>query len=308
MFERILLPIADDQDFQRQLRYGEEMAASTGAELCVVHVATSSRRRHRFGWSGRRKRHVVTRTLPVHRVLSGRVAETIVGHAQSIDADVILMPTRGRGFVGQMLFGSTTRDVLRIANRPLWVAKPSSVMSGQPVRCKRIVSAVALGAEGGPVLRYAARLADAPGGELLIVHAIPEISEAMLMVDGFDDSREVELSPEAARRRICSMAASLNVPYRVKTIIGDVAEVVRRLARQWRADVVVAGRGRRTDHWQSGANIGDIIARSPCPVIAVSGEARAIRRPAGPVRRLVTIPAPRPSSASVRGVPRLIPV
>jgi nucleotide-binding universal stress UspA family protein len=147
-------------------------------------------------------------------------------------------------------------------------------------------------------------LADACGGELLIVHAIPEISEAMLMVYGRDDSGQVELLPEAARRRICSMAATLNISYRVKAKIGDVADIVRRFAKQWRADVVVAGRGRRTDRWQLGANI----ARSPCPVIAVSGAARAIRRHAGSVRRLVTLPAPRPNGALVHCLPRLIPV
>jgi nucleotide-binding universal stress UspA family protein len=151
-------------------------------------------------------------------------------------------------------------------------------------------------------------LADACGGELLIVHAIPEISEAMLMVYGLDDTGEIELLPEAARRRIVSMAASLNVPYRVEAKTGDVAAIVRRFAKQWRADVVVAGRGRRTDRWQLGANIGDIIARSPCPVISVSGAARAFRRPAGSPGRRRALVTSRPNGAFVPGVPRLMPV
>lgn len=248
-----------------------------GAELRLLHVATTSRRRRRFGWSGKRGRQAASHIPPAPTVLSGRIAETIVRHAHSVDADLILLPTRGRGLFGQLLFGSTTLDVLRIADRPLWVAKPRSVRSEQPVRCKRILCAVALGAEGEPVLRYAAQLAEACGGELVIVHAIPEISEAMLTVYGRDDSGEIELLPEAARRRIRSMAASLDVSWRVEAKTGDVAALVRRFAKQWRADVVVTGRGRRTDRWQLGANIGDIIARSPCPVITVSGARRASR-------------------------------
>jgi nucleotide-binding universal stress UspA family protein len=226
-----------------------------------------------------------------HTAPGGKLGETIAGFAHSIGADLIMMPTRGRGLFGQVLFGSTTMDVLRIANRPVWVAKPKSVLSEQPVSCKRILCGVALGAEGESVLQYAARLARSYGGELLIVHAIPEISEAMLPVYGADDSGEIELLPEAARRRLCSMAACIDVPYRVEAKIGDVAAILRKLAKQWRADVMVVGRGRRTDRWQLGSNIGDIIVRSPCPVIAVSRAARAILPPEGWGDRLATVPA-----------------
>jgi nucleotide-binding universal stress UspA family protein len=188
------------------------------------------------------------------------------------------------------------------------VAKPKSVLLHQPARCVRILCGVALGAEGESVLRYAAGLAKACAGELLIVHAVPEISEAMLMVYGLDDSGEIELLPQAARRRICSMAASLDVPYRVEAKIGDVAGIVRRFAKQWHADLVVVGRGRTTDRWQFGANVGDIIARSPCPVITVSGGASVIRRPAKKAGRLTTFPEALRGGACISDVPREIAV
>jgi nucleotide-binding universal stress UspA family protein len=244
--------------------------------------------------------------LPAHTVLGGRRDETIASYAHSIDADLILMPTRGRGLFGQILFGSTTMDVLRTTTRPLWIAKPKSVLLEQPARCKRILCGVPVGAEGESVLRYAARFAKAYGGELLIVHAIPEISEAMLMVYGLDDSGEIELLPKAARRRICSMAASLDVPYRVEARIGDVAAILTKFAKQWQADVLVVGRGRRTDRWQFGANIGDIIVRSPCPVITVSRAPSLIRPPRGRGGRLAALPVVPRSGSFVGGVPREI--
>jgi nucleotide-binding universal stress UspA family protein len=308
MIHKILLPLDAAPDSQQQIRYAGKIAASMNAELYLLHVATPSRHGHRSSGLAKRATDTADRMLPAHTILCGRLDETIAGYAQSIDADLILMPTRGRGLFGQILSGSTTMDVLRIADRPLWVAKPKSVQLEQPARCERILCGVALEPEGEAVLRYAARLAKACGGELLIVHAIPEISEAMLMVYGLDESGEIELLPQAAHRRIHSLAASLDVPFRVETKIGEVAAILRKFAKQWRADVVIVGRGRRTDRWQLGANIGDVIVRSPCPVITLPPSARFIR----PARRrrgwLATLPGAPRDCDFVHSPPREITV
>jgi nucleotide-binding universal stress UspA family protein len=284
------LPFDVARDSQQQIRYGRTVAASMSAELSLLHVAGSNWRGHRASLSPKWHPDLDTRTFSSHTVLRGNPAETIASYADFIDADLILMPTRGRGIVGQILFGSTTMDVLRIANRPLWVAKPQSVTTERPVRCKRILCGVELGPQGESVLRYAARLAKACGGELLIVHAVPEISEAMLMVYGLDDSGEIELLPEAAHRKVSSMAANIDVSYQVEAKIGDVAAILRKLAKRWQADVVIVGRGRRTNQWQLGANIGDIIVRSPCPVITHPGRAKSIRPNGHRMTRWAEIP------------------
>jgi hypothetical protein len=99
------------------------------------------------------------------------------------------------------------------------------------------------------------------------------------------------------------MAESLDVPYRVETETGDVAATLRKFAKQWRADVVVVGRGRRTNRWQFGANIGDIIERSPCPVITVSGGARLIRPHGRRDRDLAKVSAVPRDAAFIDGVP-----
>lgn len=301
MIRKVLLPFDGNRDSHRQIRYGREIAASMGAELCLLHVAGSSGNSRRTRRSPKWDPDVDARTFPSHAVLHGKPAEKIASYADFVDADLILMPTRGRGILGQILFGSTTLDVLRIANRPLWVAKPQSVTTERPVRAKRILCGVELGPRGESVLRYAARLAKACGAELLIVHAVPEISEAMLMVYGLDDSGEIELLPKAAHRKVSSMAAGIDVPYQVEARIGDVAAILRKFAKRWRADVVVVGRGRRTDRWQLGANIGDIIMRSPCPVITHAARARSIRPAGYRTTRGATLAAV-PRRASLAGV------
>jgi nucleotide-binding universal stress UspA family protein len=272
MIHRILLPLDIAQDCRQQMRYGSEVAAAMNADLCLLHVAGSGRRGYPWKWPAAWDDE--TGVLPAHRaVLSGRPAEKIAGYADSVDADLIVMPTRGHGLLGQLLLGSTTMDVLRMTSRPLWVAKPPSVRMARPIRSGRILCGVGLEAEGQSVLHYAARCAAAWNGELLIVHAVPEISEAMLMLYGVDDSAKIELLPRAAEQAISSMAASIDVPWQVKTQVGDVAETLRKFARRWRADVIMVGRGRRTGQWQLGANIGNIMMRAPCPVMIYPGRA-----------------------------------
>lgn len=62
-------------------------------------------------------------SVQVHKV-EGGVADAIVAHAQKIDADLIVMPTRGHDGFLDALRGSTTEQVLRQAGRAL-LAAPS---------------------------------------------------------------------------------------------------------------------------------------------------------------------------------------
>ena len=63
------------------------------------------------------------------------------------------------------------------------------------------------------------------------------------------------------------MAAHIQVPFQLEVSIDDPAQYLRRAAKKHRADLVIIGRGRNTNPWSIGANIGEIIARSNTPVI-----------------------------------------
>lgn len=276
MTRRILLPLDLARDCQQQIRYGIEVASTMRAELFLLHVTRPDRCGRRPEWPAKWESRTGDQAVPAPMtVLSGNPAEKIAQYANTIDADFILMPTRGRGFLGQILFGSATTDLLRIVNRPLWIAKPASVAAAEPVRAKRILCCVEFGSQGEAVLRYAADLAAVSDGEVLVVHAVPEISEATMMTI-LDDCGEVELRADRAEERLAAMTATIDVPYQVEVKTGDVAAIMRRLAKRWRADVVVAGRGRRTNLRQLGPNISDIIVRAPCPVIAYPGRRRRL--------------------------------
>ena len=174
--------------------------------------------------------------------------------------------------LGQLLFGSTTLDVLKRTRRPVWMVKKNSLPSEPEAPCRRVLCGVSLGARGRMVIRHAADLAAEWDAELLLVYVTPEISEAMLALYGVDESGEIELVPGAARKRIARMAADLDVQCEIDVLTGDPAKCLRDAAKQHRADMVVIGRS-------AGATAGNIVARSACPVITFAEPLRRAETP-----------------------------
>jgi nucleotide-binding universal stress UspA family protein len=55
--------------------------------------------------------------------LKGRPADEIVAYADSIDADLIVVGSRGHGTLTNALIGSVSRDVLRESRRPVLIVR-----------------------------------------------------------------------------------------------------------------------------------------------------------------------------------------
>ena len=58
-------------------------------------------------------------TLPLTKVLVGRPAEEITNYAQEIDAQMIVIATRGQSGLAHMMLGSTAEGVVRSAKCPV---------------------------------------------------------------------------------------------------------------------------------------------------------------------------------------------
>jgi nucleotide-binding universal stress UspA family protein len=57
------------------------------------------------------------------RLLRGEPADEIVAYADAVDADLIVVGSRGHGAVTSALLGSVSREILREARRPVLVVR-----------------------------------------------------------------------------------------------------------------------------------------------------------------------------------------
>jgi nucleotide-binding universal stress UspA family protein len=202
---------------------------------------------------------------------AGDPAQEIVRYADEIAADLIVMPDRRYGVVRQLLFGSTTMDVIRRTRRPVWVASRRSLKRPVPFSCRRIVCGIDIDAEALTVLKCASDLAATWNAHVMVVHASPEVSDATSICYGLGETGSTALPPQIALRRLLKRAIPTNVSFALEVSTGDAAEVLRKAARYYSADLVVIGRGIHTSAWQFGANIGNIISRVQCPVLTCDG-------------------------------------
>jgi nucleotide-binding universal stress UspA family protein len=68
---------------------------------------------------------------------SGAMAETILNEADAVDADAIVLGSRGRGGVGSFLLGSVSHAVLQSADRPVLIVPSPEVARERAQRRRR---------------------------------------------------------------------------------------------------------------------------------------------------------------------------
>jgi nucleotide-binding universal stress UspA family protein len=208
--------------------------------------------------------------LDVVRVADiGDPAECIVAYAEEHNADVIFMPTHGRGRFRRLLLGSITLKVLHDAKIPVWTSAHCESLTGGATRydVKRLLCAVDLSPNAVIVLRTAASLADRLGATVRLVHAIPapEAAEGGAPDEAFGRFLfEIATEQIAARQREAGTAFETCVRH------GGVAETVRKSAAIFNADLVIIGRGRLNELFgRLRTNVDATIRASPCPVLSV---------------------------------------
>ena len=197
----------------------------------------------------------------------GDPAAVITEYAETENVQLIMMPTHGYGAFRRALLGSVTAKVLHDAKVPVWTAahapEPSHRAHPQP---RRIICAVDLKERSRAVLEFAADIAAGTDATLELVHMPPEGQTEPLA----PESRLHELLGEVTggkKVKLYENEGGADVAVLVNG--GTVADKVRNLAIQRRADLVVIGRG--CTHQGLGrlqATSYAIVREAPCPVLS----------------------------------------
>lgn len=190
------------------------------------------------------------------------IDDTVEGQA----ADLVMMPTHGRGPVRRFLLGSVTAKVLHDVSAAVWTGVPLAIAEHSPrLPYKSILCAVDGTPESESVLRAAATLKCMYGASLKLVRAVDPMPVTEYDMTAYQQDRI-----EAAKKGLRELLAAVGVDAPHSVTEGRIVDCVRDEARQIKADLVVAGRGHSQGAFNSlVSHLYQIIRQSPCPVLSV---------------------------------------
>ena len=133
IFQKILCPIAFDQNSGAAIKFAQELADPRMSILYLLHVLTDPTvdtvvlEPHPILTEGIAQRELQTlakqhlpSNLAYQIVLrTGEPASLIVAVAEELQADLIVMPTHGRQGIMHMIIGSVAERVIREAKTPV---------------------------------------------------------------------------------------------------------------------------------------------------------------------------------------------
>jgi nucleotide-binding universal stress UspA family protein len=197
-------------------------------------------------------------------VKSGGVAESIVEHASEIEADLIMMTTRGWGPARRFLIGSTTAKVLHDARCSVWTSP--HVRELEPFRpYRRVLCATDYRVLSPQLPVRGAEIAHLFNSRLSIVSAIhrPAVSSPP-----YPEGPSVHAIKRETITTIKGFLEESHITASVHVVEGNEGEVIRQVAVLEEADLIVIGQGHLEEpmgHLRTRAY--EIIWNAPCPVL-----------------------------------------
>ena len=142
---RIVIATDGSSGSRHALEQGFDLASALGADVSVVYVRHAP---HAFLGApyyqdvlteeGQHARAVIADAKlsairydvdPDYEVLEGEPVDSILAFADSRDADLIVVGSRGLGRVAGTVLGSVSKEIIRRAERPVMVAKDRALVA-----------------------------------------------------------------------------------------------------------------------------------------------------------------------------------
>ncbi len=205
----------------------------------------------------------------------GNPARQITACADEIQADLIMIGTRGNTGFKHLLLGSVAEEVVRIASQPVLTVHPGDDRPIEPVQT--LLFPTDFSPTADYALGVATRLlAGSDKATILLVHTY-NISPTVMPLGGFGNGVTplfVENAQQLAEHATAPAAQSLRARgFEVEVLVarGDPAEIVTELAAERGVDVIVMGTRGHSKLRQIllGSTAERVVEHAPCPVMTV---------------------------------------
>jgi len=276
-FQKILFPVDYSEPCQTIVPYVSEMQQRFSTELSLVHAYGAEALAYSSlpitdlqlpeqvrAMSEERLRDFAQTNFPGVEVdvfievgEPGAVIENVVRHQ---GADLVMLPTHGRGPLRRFLLGSVTAKVLHDLTVPVW--------TGHPLRIPytSILAAIDTSDEAEAVIRAASALASSYQAKLSLTYVLemppPNIGAA------FADYHNDFVNAADSRITELKKRAGVSAPHTI--VEGPVADAIHNHALSTAADLIVTGRGvvygAVSRMW---SHLYPIIRHAPCPVLSI---------------------------------------
>ena len=221
-------------------------------------------------------------------VLEGNVASSIVGLAESLPADLVVMGTHGASGFERLMLGSVTEKVLRHASCPVLTVPRRAHEAGHTPHAgfKSILCPVDFADASDGALHLAISLARESSARLLLVHVLESSADG----GARDLSRwtvpeyRLVLEKEAQERLHAALRPQNRAGYVVEELLASGKPYVEilRLAESRACDLIVMGsHGGTLGTALFGSTAQHVVRAAECPVVTVRSQGRALGHASG---------------------------
>jgi nucleotide-binding universal stress UspA family protein len=237
--KKILLAADGSENTAQATKAAVDIARRRGSEIHLIHVwhDVHTPHAHAFVKSELRQqgREILQKevkrieeqggTVTRSYLREGRTFEEVIKLGDGLEADLLLVGSRGHRGLRRMLVGSNSEDIVHHAHRPVLVVRP-----GEDVwPPARVVAGDDFSEDARKAAELVANLGKLFGARMLLLHAVPRLQQASCEpVEAKLEDRAGELEDILQQRP------------QTKIVAGDSAEVLIEAAREGEGPTLVA--------------------------------------------------------------------
>lgn len=274
---RVLLPTDYSETAQRALAVARRFADAHDAELHVLYARVPGDDVNcptdpdSEAWLGGPARHVVQAERE-----GDSVAGVILGYADEVGADLVVMGTHGRTGIERAVLGSVAEKIVRRARCPVLTVPPTAGTDA----VERIVVPVDFSEHARLALTHAAALAAEFGAHIDALHVVYDVnvpSAYGLEPLGIVGPEVLDRSREALAALVAEVVAP-GTRWEAHTEIGYAASVIASFAERRDADLIVMTTHGWTGlkHFLLGSVTEKVVRHAACPVFRVHSFGRSL--------------------------------